>query len=103
MSTAAAIDEVGNTSEFSRCVEAQPGTGLRADAGANSTWIQVNRTQGILAGDLIRINPGGENQEDNLVAGFGSLLMATPLQFDHVIGEPVIVISERIYLPLIVK
>ena len=103
MSPAAAIDEVGNASEFSRCVEAQPGTGLSADAGAGSAAIQVSSIQGILVGDLIRINPGGENQEDNLVEGFGSLLLATPLQFDHVIGEPVIVISERIYLQLIVK
>lgn len=99
--TATTIDEHGNTSEFSRCVEAHHGTGLTADAASGSMELQVSNTGGFLAGDLIRINPGGANQEDNQVVGFGSLLLATPLQLDHLTGEPVVVLSTRLYLPMV--
>jgi len=40
--------------------------------------------------DNILINPGGTNQETNKIVGFGSMLLDTPLQFDHQAGELII-------------
>jgi parallel beta-helix repeat protein len=101
--TAIAIDEQGNTSEFSKCVEAQPGDSLAAAASAGSTELQVVDPQNFRVGDFIRLNPGADNQEDSRVIGFGSLLLADPLQFAHAAGEPVVITSRLVYLPAILK
>ena len=45
-------------------------------------------------GDSILINPGGATEEENQIAGFGSLILALPLQFDHEPGEAIIRTSE---------
>ncbi len=101
--TATAIDQDGNTSEFSRCEEVLSGTTLSASATKGATTLKTDGTQGFAQGDYILINPGGDNQEDNRVLGFGSLRLATPLKFDHTTGELVVIITKRLYLPLALK
>jgi probable HAF family extracellular repeat protein len=65
-------------------------TTLTADAVAGSQSIEVSSTNGFYVGNNIKINPGGTNEEDNTITGFGSLLLQNPLQFDHSIGETVL-------------
>jgi probable HAF family extracellular repeat protein len=65
-------------------------TTLSADVAAGSQAIEVSSTTGFNIGDNIKINPGGVNEEDNVITGFGSLLLQNPLQFDHFIGEVVL-------------
>ena len=49
-------------------------------------------TVGFSVGDAIIINPGGSNEETNQIVGFGSFILAAPLQFDHEAGEPVVLV-----------
>ena len=63
---------------------------LIADVLAGSQAIEVSSTTGFHVGDNIKINPGGVNEEDNVITGFGSMLLQNPLQFDHFIGEVVL-------------
>jgi probable HAF family extracellular repeat protein len=65
-------------------------TTLTADVVAGSQAIEVSSTTGFNIGDNIKINPGGVNEEDNVITGFGSFLLQNPLQFDHSIGEIVL-------------
>jgi len=39
---------------------------------------------------LITINPGGANEEQNQIAGFGSIILVTPLKNPHAAGEAVV-------------
>ena len=64
-------------------------TTLTAPAAAGSTEIEVAGEQGFAIGDPIVINPGGANEEENQIAGFGSFLLEFPLAEDHDAGEPV--------------
>jgi CSLREA domain-containing protein len=66
---------------------------LTAPATVGATEIQVDSTAGFAAGDHIVINPGGSNGEANQITGFGSLLLATPLQFSHQAGESVVKVT----------
>ena len=68
-------------------------TALAAPAEAGQTAIDPASTIGFAVGDFIRLNPGGENEEENEVVGFASILLASPLQFDHQAGEPVVKLS----------
>ncbi len=68
-------------------------TSLAAAASAGNAELAVASTTGFNVGDRIRINPGGANEEDNEIAGFGSVLLSSPLEFDHAAGELVIEIS----------
>lgn len=61
-----------------------------ADAVAGSQTLEVSSTTGFYIGDNIKINPGGVNEEDNVITGFGSMLLQNPLQYDHSIGENVL-------------
>jgi len=54
------------------------------------TTLEVDSTDGFAAGDAIRINPGGPSEEDNTVVGIGSLELASPLLFEHEVGETVV-------------
>lgn len=65
-------------------------TGLTADTPAGSQSLEVLNTEGFSIGDLIIINPGGQNEETNTITGFGSLLLQSPLQFDHSAGELIV-------------
>ena len=68
-------------------------TTLTAQALAGSQALEVESINGFNIGDNIKINPGGPNEETNSITGFGSLLLQTPLQFDHSIGEIVLNLS----------
>jgi probable HAF family extracellular repeat protein len=65
-------------------------TTLTADVVAGSQSIEVSSTTGFNIGDNIKINPGGVNEEDNVITGFGSFLLQNSLQYDHFIGEVVL-------------
>lgn len=52
--------------------------------------IQVLSAAGFSEGDIIRINPGETNEEDATIVGFGSILVAAPLKFEHQAGEKVL-------------
>ena len=65
-------------------------TTLTANALAGSQTLEVASTNGFNIGDNIKINPGGPNEETNTIIGFGSMLIQTPLQFDHSAGEIVL-------------
>ena len=65
-------------------------TTLIAEAVSGSQALEVSSTNGFYVGDNIKINPGGENEEDNVITGFGSFLLQNPLQYDHSTGETVI-------------
>ncbi|MFC2088997.1 T9SS type A sorting domain-containing protein, partial [Calditrichota bacterium] len=62
-------------------------TTLSINTPAGSQSLEVTSTAGFSVGDNIVINPGGENEEANTITGFGSLLLQTPLQFNHLAGE----------------
>lgn len=64
-------------------------TTLTANAPAGSQVLEVASTNGFSVGDNIVINPGGATEETNTITGFGSILLQTPLQFDHNSGEVV--------------
>jgi dipeptidyl aminopeptidase/acylaminoacyl peptidase len=66
---------------------------LTAPAIAGATEVQVSSTTGFAASDHVLINPGGANQEANQITGFGSLILATPLQFSHQAGESVVKVA----------
>ena len=57
------------------------------------TRIVVTSAAAFGVGDYIRINPGMPNEEDNQITGFASILLASPLQFDHQAGEPIILLQ----------
>jgi hypothetical protein len=50
----------------------------------------VAGTAGFAVGDGITINPGGANEETNVITGFASLVLQHPLQFDHAAGELIV-------------
>jgi surface antigen len=72
---------------------AEPTPSLSEASGAGSSSIEVGDNSELAIGDHILINPGMANEEENQVVGFGSILLAWPLQFDHEPGEPVMKIS----------
>ena len=59
---------------------------------AGTSEIEVASTVGFKVGDTIAINPGGSNEETNQIAGFGSFVLESPLQFDHEAGEAVVLV-----------
>ena len=65
-------------------------TTLTAEAVTGSQSLEVSSTTGFYIGDNIKINPGGANEEENVITGFGSFLLQNPLQYDHFIGEVVL-------------
>ena len=58
-------------------------TSLTAGVSAGATYLPVMNTYGFYVGNQITIDPGQWNEETATVAGFGSLILAEPLQYEH--------------------
>ncbi len=69
-------------------VESRTNITLSAEPG--QTRVETADNTGFELGDPIRFAPGLPNEEDNLIVGFGSFLLATPLKFAHGPGEPIL-------------
>lgn len=85
--SAMATDSQGNTSELSRCREVEQGVAVTERALAGASEVSVASTSGFAVGDRVTVCPGCPNEETNVVAGFGSLVLAAPLLFTHEVGE----------------
>ena len=68
-------------------VEATANITLGAEPG--QLRVEISGTSGFELGDPIRFAPGLPNEEDNVIVGFGSFLLATPLKFAHGPGETI--------------
>ncbi|MBE0611025.1 MAG: Ig-like domain repeat protein, partial [Dehalococcoidia bacterium] len=69
-------------------VESRTNITLSAEPG--QTRVETADNTGFELGDPIRFAPGLPNEEDNLIVGFGSFILATPLKFAHGPGEPIL-------------
>merc|ERR1712194_149556 len=68
-----------------------PGSTTSTKAVAKgATSMQVASDAGFKIGDTVDIAPGTPEQEVNTVKAFGSIIFATPLQFDHPAGTKVV-------------
>jgi len=70
----------------------QPPVVLPGPSPAGSTELPV-ANGAFSVGDDIVINPGMPNEESNKVVGLGSIILASPLQFDHQAGEPIAIVG----------
>lgn len=68
-------------------VEASTNITLGAEPG--QLRVEIADKSGFELGDPIRFAPGLPNEEDNIIVGFGSFLLATPLKFAHGPGETI--------------
>ena len=84
LSASECIDKIGETY--------QPPAVLPGPSPAGSTELPI-ASEPFSVGNHIVINPGMLNEEENEVVGFASILLASPLQFDHEAGEPVVIIA----------
>jgi hypothetical protein len=66
---------------------------LIAPAAAGTSILDVGDVSIYSLANKVRINPGGSNEEDRTITGFGSLVLDSPLAFGHAAGEPVVIIS----------
>lgn len=64
-------------------------TAMTLSAEPGQTRVEVATNSGFELGDPIRFAPGLPNEEDNIIVGFGSFILATPLKFAHSPGEPI--------------
>ncbi len=64
-------------------------TAMTLPAEPGQTRVEVATNSGFELGDPIRFAPGLPNEEDNVIVGFGSFILATPLKFAHSPGEPI--------------
>lgn len=64
-------------------------TAMTLPAEPGQTRVEVATNSGFELGDPIRFAPGLPNEEDNIIVGFGSFILATPLKFSHSPGEPI--------------
>merc|ERR1711972_433967 len=65
-------------------------TTLKTAAKAGDSSLDIADNTGFKVGDLIGIDMGTSAEERNEIAGFGSILCASPLKFDHAAGAPVV-------------
>lgn len=65
-------------------------TSMTLPAEPGQTRVEVATNSGFELGDPIRFAPGLPNEEDNIIVGFGSFILATPLKFAHSPGEPIL-------------
>lgn len=78
----------GDISLSFTCSGASTTTTDSTDEG--DTSIEVADNSLFAVGDSIIVGAGTPNEERNVVTGFGSLLLLTPLQFDHGADETVV-------------
>ncbi|MGE0598870.1 MAG: Ig-like domain repeat protein [Dehalococcoidia bacterium] len=64
-------------------------TAMTLPAEPGQTRVEVATNSGFELGDPIRFAPGLPNEEDNVIVGFGSFILATPLKYAHSPGEPI--------------
>ncbi|MGE3423023.1 MAG: Ig-like domain repeat protein [Dehalococcoidia bacterium] len=64
-------------------------TAMTLPAEPGQTRVEVATNSGFELGDPIRFAPGLPNEEDNIIVGFGSFILATPLKYAHSPGEPI--------------
>ncbi len=76
-----------------------PETGLKGPAAAGTTRLPVFNASDLgldesmfQVGDEIIVGLGTDHEESRFIVGFGSILIDTPLEFDHAAGEAVLVI-----------
>ena len=69
-----------------------PTSTLTESAPAGTSILKLRDISIYSLAERIRINPGGTNQEDRTITGFGSLILDSPLQFDHGTGEPIAIL-----------
>lgn len=72
--------------------ECPASTVLNQPVNSGNTELSVDSEDGFKTGDRVVINPSGGNQEQGEVVGFGSIILAAPLQFDHQAGESIVVL-----------
>ena len=60
---------------------------LAAEPG--QTRVETASNSGFELGDPVRLAPGQPNEEDNIIVGFGSFILAEPLKFAHGPGEQI--------------
>merc|ERR1712196_704635 len=60
---------------------------------AGTKKLHVLDTLGFVIGGKIVINPEGDTEEVNVIAGFGSMILESPLKHDHFKGEIVLQID----------
>merc|ERR1711972_1288424 len=65
-------------------------TTLKTAAKSGDSSLDIADNTGFKVGDLIGIDMGTSAEERNEIAGFGSILCASPLKFDHAAGAPVV-------------
>jgi CSLREA domain-containing protein len=68
-------------------------TSLQSPAPAGTTALPTISSVGCNVGDTIAINPGGANEEQRTIVGFGSIIVNAPTGVAHAAGEVVARIS----------
>ncbi len=66
-----------------------PSGGIQADASPGDLSVVAPTGQEFAIGDRLRLNPGGPNEEEVVVAGTAPLRFRAPLKFVHKAGEPI--------------
>ena len=69
---------------------------LTQPVSAGTNILQVGDTSAYSIADVVRINPGAPNEEQRSVVGFGSIIVDSPLQFDHAASEPVVLVKSLV-------
>ncbi|MEM6326837.1 MAG: T9SS type A sorting domain-containing protein [Bacteroidota bacterium] len=60
---------------------------LGSDAPAGSTVLDVDAEDVYVIGGEVLLNPGGVTEERGVISDFGSILLQSPLRFDHAADE----------------
>jgi hypothetical protein len=86
-------------------IDTNPGDGV---AGVSASVVQSDTAQsltvqeadtstgassGFQIGEEVVIDPGGSNAEVGTIARFGSIILSSPLRYDHAAGEPIVALD----------
>jgi len=81
--------QVDNSSQIA-CVKADAVSAMSEAVSAGATVLQVGSTTGFEVGREVLIDAENPSkQEVNVVTGFGSLILETPLLYDHAAGASI--------------